>query len=149
MTTPQFPLYIGRNRALIRLQTGGVVCVDTNSRDSLDYLLGWRVEEHIFPVFRRFLHADSTVLDIGANVGLYTVTAGNVVRGSGRLYSFEGNPHTFELLKLSAYSNKLLSRPNIVLVNALVGARPRHALFQSRGTWRRDHDRNRSMGQQT
>ncbi len=118
----RFPLYIGRGRALVKLPSGEILCVDTNSKDSLDYLLGFEMEANIFPVFRRFLRHDSTVLDIGANIGLYTVTTAASIKEHGCLYAFEGNPYTYGFLERSAYCNKLLSHPNIHLVNALVGA---------------------------
>jgi len=120
--TSRFPLYIGHGRALAKLPTGEVLCIDTNSKDSLDYLLGFEMEANIFPVFRRFLRHDSTVLDIGANIGLYSVTTATVVKEHGCLYAFEGNPYTYAFLERSAYCNQLLNRSNIHLVNALVGA---------------------------
>jgi len=95
--------------------------VDTNSLDSIDYLLGWEMEINFLPVFRSFLQAQSIVLDIGANFGLYTATSASFVKDHGRLYAFEGNPHTFQLLKRTLYANRLVQRPNVIAVNALVG----------------------------
>jgi FkbM family methyltransferase len=73
------------------------------------------------PVFRSFLHPKSVVLDVGANFGLYTATSATFVKDHGRLYSFEANPHTFELLKRTLYANRLAHHPNVTAVNALVG----------------------------
>jgi FkbM family methyltransferase len=115
-------MYIGRGRALVKLPTGEILCVDTNSKDSLDYLLGFEMEADVFPVFRRFLQHNSTVLDIGANVGLYSVTTASIVKDHGCLYAFEANPYTYAFLDRSAYCNQLLNRPNLHFVNALVGA---------------------------
>jgi FkbM family methyltransferase len=115
------PVLLGADRALARLRSGEYICVDTNSIDAIDYLLGWEMEIHFLPVFCSFLRANSVVLDIGANFGLYTATAATFVRDYGRLYSFEANPHTFELLKRTLYANRLTQNPNIVAVNALVG----------------------------
>ena len=116
------PISLGADKAFVRLRTGEYICVDTNSWDSIDYLLGWEMETHFLPVFCSFLRADSVVLDIGANFGLYTATSSTFVRERGRLYSFEANPHTFELLKRTLYANRLTQNPNVVAVNALVGA---------------------------
>ncbi|HYZ39490.1 MAG TPA: FkbM family methyltransferase, partial [Stellaceae bacterium] len=115
------PIYAGNNRALVRLSSGEYICVDTNSLDSTDYLLGWEMEASWLPVFRSFLQSKSVVLDIGANFGLYTAISATFVKDHGRLYSFEANPHTFELLQRTLYANRLMQRPNIVAVNALVG----------------------------
>jgi FkbM family methyltransferase len=119
----QTPIYAGVDKALVRLRSGEYICVDTNSLDSIDYLLGWEMEVNFLPVFRRFLRTNSVVLDIGANFGLYTVASATFVKDCGRLYSFEGNPHTFDLLKRTLYANRLVDRPNVTAVNALVGER--------------------------
>lgn len=115
------PIYAGGERALVRLESGEYLCVDTNSIDAIDYLLGWPMEVDFLPAFRRFLKPDSVVLDIGANFGLYTAAAAGVVKDRGRLYTFEANPHTFKFLRRTLYANRVLDNPNIVAVNALVG----------------------------
>jgi FkbM family methyltransferase len=115
------PIYAGAERALVRLESGEYLCVDTNSIDSIDYLLGWPMEMDYLPAFRRFLTPDAVVLDIGANFGLYTAAAASFVKDRGRLYAFEANPHTFKFLQRTLYANRLVHKPNIVAVNALVG----------------------------
>lgn len=115
------PIPAGAERALARLESGEYVCVDTNSIDAIDYLLGWPMESDGLPVFRSFLRPHSVVLDIGANFGLYTAAAASVVKERGRLYAFEANPHTFTFLQRTLYANRLIHNPNIRAVNALVG----------------------------
>ena len=61
------PIYAGADRALVRLASGEYICVDTNSLDAIDYLLGWNMEADVLPLFRSFLQPKSVVLDIGAN----------------------------------------------------------------------------------
>ena len=117
------PIYAGAERALVRLSSGEYICVDTNSLDSTDYLLGWEMEADFLPVFRSFLRPESVVLDIGANFGLYTATSATFVKNHGRIYSFEANPHTFGLLKRTLYANRLTQYSNVIAVNALVGDR--------------------------
>jgi FkbM family methyltransferase len=119
--TVKGPIYAGADRALVRLASGEYICVDTNSLDATDYLLGWDMEADVLPVFRSFLHSRSVVLDIGANFGLYTAISASLMRQHGRLYSFEANPHTFELLRRTLYANRLAQHPNVVPVNALIG----------------------------
>jgi len=106
---------------LVRLSSGEYICVDTNSLDSTDYLLGWEMEADFLPVFRSFLRPESVVLDIGANFGLYTATSATFVKNHGRVYSFEANPHTFGLLRRTLYANRLTQHSNVIAVNALVG----------------------------
>src|SRR5438105_1017125 len=40
-----------------------------------------------------------TCLDVGANIGLYTLAFANRLRGRGRVLSFEPDPATFQLLQ--------------------------------------------------
>jgi FkbM family methyltransferase len=115
------PIFAGAERALVRINSGEYICVDTNSLDSTDYLLGWEMEADCLPVFRSFLKSNSVVLDIGANFGLYTATSATFVKDHGCVYSFEANPHTFSLLRRTLYANRLIQRPNVIAVNALVG----------------------------
>jgi FkbM family methyltransferase len=115
------PIYAGSDKALVRLSSGEYICVDTNSLDSIDYLLGWEMEMDFLPVFRSFLQATSVVLDIGANFGLYTAASATSVKDHGRLYCFEANPHTFQFLKRTLYANRLAHHSNVIAVNALVG----------------------------
>ena len=42
------PVYIGGRRALVDLPSGDWICVDTNSIDSTDYLLGFGIENDVF-----------------------------------------------------------------------------------------------------
>jgi FkbM family methyltransferase len=115
------PIYAGAERALVRLSSGEYICVDTNSLDSTDYLLGWEMEVDFLPLFRSFLQPKSVVLDIGANFGLYTAISASFVKNLGRIYSFEANPHTFDFLKRTLYANRLAQHPNVIAVNALIG----------------------------
>ena len=64
------PIFAGSDRALVRVESGEYIAVDTNSIDSIPYLVGHPIEEHAVFVFRCFLRPDSVVLDIGANFGL-------------------------------------------------------------------------------
>jgi len=75
-------------------------------------------------VFHSFLKPNSVVLDIGANFGLYTATSASFVKDHGRLYSFEANPHTFDMLKRTLYANRLAQHPNVIAVNALISDKP-------------------------
>jgi FkbM family methyltransferase len=117
------PIPIGGDWALVRLNSGEYICVDTRSLDSLPHLLGWEYEADVIRVFRTFLTQQSVVLDIGANFGLYTALAASIVRNCGRLYAFEGNPRVFESLQRTIIANQLFFNRNITAVNLLVSDR--------------------------
>ncbi len=49
--------------------------------------------------FRSSLKDGMTVVDIGANLGYFTVIAAGRIGPSGKVFSYEPDPHNFELLK--------------------------------------------------
>ncbi len=53
------------------------------------------------------LRPGMTVVDVGANYGYYTLLAAGIVGTPGRVYSFEPNPRTFELLMKNIHVNWL------------------------------------------
>ncbi len=114
------PIAVGADRTLVRLASGEYICVDTSTFEALGYILGWQHEADVIRVFRTFLTQRSVVLDIGANFGLYTALSASIVRNSGRLYAFEGNPQVFECLQRTIVANHLYFNPNIVAANVLV-----------------------------
>ena len=116
-------LYLGDHRALIRLASGEFLCLDTRSHDSLLYLAGGEHEPDIVRVFRTFLTNRSVVLDIGANVGLYTALSASIVGRRGRLFAFEANPQVFDTLQATIVCNGYWENPNITAVNRLVADR--------------------------
>jgi FkbM family methyltransferase len=60
-------------------------------------------EELVF--VERFLRPGMTVLDIGANQGLYTLLASQCVKPSGRVFSFEPSPRERRALRLNVALN--------------------------------------------
>lgn len=56
----------------------------------------FKVEEKTF--YQRFLRKGESFIDVGANVGLFTLIAASAVGDSGHVYSFEANPNVFRLL---------------------------------------------------
>lgn len=56
-------------------------------------------------LFLEYLHPGTTVLDVGANVGYYTVLASEKVGPKGVVFSFEPDPENFQLLKENLHLN--------------------------------------------
>ena len=98
------------------------------------FLLGNKLFKHCFPVYRilyklykafsgrherallkEIITPGMTVVDVGANIGIYTAFMAKIVGEKGRVYAFEPSPHNFNLLK--KYNNQ----SNITLVQAAIG----------------------------
>lgn len=57
--------------------------------------------------FVKSLRPGDVVVDVGANVGYYTIIAGKLVGETGRVYAFEPDPVSFELLRRNVRLNGL------------------------------------------
>jgi FkbM family methyltransferase len=68
-------------------------------------------------LFKREIQPGNTVLDIGANIGYYTLIAAHRVGPEGRVYAFEPDPANFSLLQKNVEAN---GYTNVVLVNKAV-----------------------------
>ena len=59
---------------------------------------------------RQLLSAGEQFVDVGANIGLWTLTAAEKVGENGRIFSFEPNPATFTKLQKNVERNKIQER---------------------------------------
>lgn len=78
--------------------------------------LGW---------FSQFLERDMVVIDIGANIGQYTLLAAALVGSAGAVHSFEPDPRNLARLTRNVKNNRFGDR---VLLNAV-------ALTRDEGAW--------------
>jgi len=73
-------------------------------------------------LLKRELGPGQTFVDIGANIGYYTLIAARRVGPAGRVYAFEPDPDNFELLRINVELN---GYTNVVLVNKAVAEKAR------------------------
>lgn len=65
-----------------------------------------KFEDQILYVFQKLLNPDSIVLDIGANIGLYSLIAAQKVKGENHIYAFEPAPKAYQNLLKNISLNK-------------------------------------------
>jgi len=80
-----------------------------------------RYEPHVARVLDERLRAGGAFVDVGCNVGYFSLYAARVVGAEGRVTAFDPNPANCELLTASAALN---SMDNIEVVHAAVTDRP-------------------------
>lgn len=85
---------------------------------SHDLLYGGSYEHFETTLFTAALEPGMTVLDIGANVGMYTMLAAARVGPTGRVYAFEPERENFALLTKNIAANK---HTNVVPMQYAVG----------------------------
>ena len=64
-------------------------------------------EPHITAVIRKVLKEGDVFLDIGANIGYFTMLASSVVKGKGKVIAIEPNPQNLQLIYSSLLENKI------------------------------------------
>ena len=57
-------------------------------------------------LFANYLHGDMTLVDIGANVGLYTAVSMHHLDAGGRIVAIEPHPQAYEFLQKSVAANQ-------------------------------------------
>lgn len=92
--------YIGRDRMLIDLVYGGMLVVPADDYSLMPALTTWgAIEPPLTKFFAGHVKPGHTIVDVGANVGYFTVLAAKLVGTQGRIIAFEANPATCDLLK--------------------------------------------------
>jgi FkbM family methyltransferase len=110
----------GRNNPQLAMTESNIVIkeIDGGLRlfvDLADHVIGWGVirgayEQLEIDFMKRTVKPGETVLDVGAHIGLFTITAANLVGQEGKVYSFEPLPQNRSLLERSVIENGFTHR---------------------------------------
>jgi FkbM family methyltransferase len=112
--------YLGDHTTLTMLERRLMIFLDTRGADLVPHLLmEGRWERASTAIFQRLVRPGDTVLDVGANVGVYTLLAAEAVGNKGRVFGFEPNNRYATLASRSIAINALEGRAQIC--NAAVG----------------------------
>lgn len=107
-------IYLGNNRALTTTSFGQKIFVDTRDISVAPHiLLDGYWELWITQALRREITPGSFFIDIGANVGYFTVLAADWVGAAGRVLAFEPHRELAELVHSSLSVNGFLGRAKI------------------------------------
>jgi FkbM family methyltransferase len=119
---PDLTLFNDRNIVIKELDGKLRLFIDTS-----DVVIGWGIirgkyETEELDFVRRTVRPGQTVLDIGANIGLFTVTTAALTGPTGRVYAFEPLEDLASLLARSVAENNFGDR--VVLERAAVSDKP-------------------------
>jgi FkbM family methyltransferase len=107
------------NRKAVRLFDGQRMYVDpTDYLQCLIYYFGV-FEPHCMRLLQILLQSDETFIDIGGNIGLYTIVASKLVGNGGRVLTFEAAPFHCQAIRENITLNEL---NNVVLYETALGA---------------------------
>jgi len=116
-------VYCGNNLVLTRLRTGQKMYVDSRDRSLAPHLImdgDW--EPWIADVVRNHVKPGMSVVEVGANVGFYSLLIARAVSPTGKLRSFEANPHLATLVQQNLHINGHDPYSESVLVSAMAVA---------------------------
>lgn len=104
-------IYLGDNRALTRTVFGQKMFVDTRDYSLAPHiLLDGYWEMWITKFYEKILNEGMTVVEVGCNIGYYTLLEAAKIGASGKLYAFEANPDVFNTLFRNIEINGFLDR---------------------------------------
>ena len=98
---------------------GKKLFVDKNDTVISDRLMNegvWELGSTI--VFKKYAKKSQLIVDVGANIGYYTIIAASVMKKYGKVIAFEPSNANYSLLNKTVLENK---QDNIVLVKKAVG----------------------------
>jgi FkbM family methyltransferase len=83
---------------LLGLVQGRLALTFPANSPSAAYLLRQAYEPDVTNLFRRLVDSGMTIVDVGANVGYYSLLAADLVGPAGRIYAFEPDSRSYEYL---------------------------------------------------
>lgn len=101
---------------------------DNKGLEKIIYYTGTYEQGTLF-MLKNLLTKDGVFVDVGANIGLMSIFASTVVQDSGKVFSFEPNPATFEILKKNIKLNNL---SNVEAIPFGVGSVPKSTKIYDR-----------------
>ena len=123
--------YIGRDRMLVDVAYGGMLIVPSEDFSLMPILTTTGVlEAPLTKFFLAQVKPGHTIVDIGANVGYFTVLAAKLVGAKGRVIGYEANPHTFRVLQDNLALNWLTDQ-EIILRNEAAYSENTHITFHA------------------
>jgi FkbM family methyltransferase len=89
---------------------GSKMYLDSRDFGVAPYLLIWGVyEKHETKLFKTIIEKGMVVVDVGANIGYYSLLAARCVGDGGKVFAFEPDPYNYGLLckniEVNAYRN--------------------------------------------
>lgn len=91
--------YIGNNRMLVTLQTGGKIhALADDLSVTTGLLLDGYFEAGLTNYVMSNVHAGMNTVDVGANIGYFSVLLGYRVGNTGKVTAYEPNPKVYQLL---------------------------------------------------
>jgi FkbM family methyltransferase len=102
------PVYLGDHTAVVTSRWGGKILVDTEETIMTPLLLSDGVwEPEVTSWLQRTLRPGQVFVDVGANVGYFTILGGQLVGHTGRVVAIEAHPRMADFLRRNVVLNSM------------------------------------------
>ncbi len=107
--------YLGPELAMVRLASGQMLYVDPlDEHVSANIIAHGYWEAHVYGALMSLIRPGFRIVEVGANVGYYTVAMADAVGPEGRITAFEGNPRLVSLIRRSIQLNGFVERVQLL-----------------------------------
>ena len=107
------------HQQIIKTRFGDLMEINTPDVISTTLFLAGHWEPPITEYVRRALKPGDIFIDVGANIGYYSVLASGLVGNTGKVFSIEAHPRIYNQLSANISRNQ---RQNVTLINAAAGS---------------------------
>lgn len=108
---------INKSNSDILVQFDGLYFIVRDFTIYYDLIRYGKFEKTTTHIFHKILKKGMSILDLGANIGYFTLIASKIIGENGKIYSFEPDPITFKYLRTNIKINHI---SNVELVNKCV-----------------------------
>lgn len=107
--------YIGETTIDFR---GMALTLNTKDISMVPALINNNFEEYELEIFGKLIKSGTTILDVGGNIGIYSLIASKKTGSNGHVYAFEPVPENIDLLSKNLKQNNIT---NVTLIKKAVG----------------------------
>jgi FkbM family methyltransferase len=130
MSTVFHGTYIGNDRMLIKTAWGMRLITSCSDMSLMPTLMVDGVIEASFTnwlIKNQERFQGKRIIDVGANIGYFTVLFGCIVGPNGSVFAYEANPKVYDFLKENIYLSQLQDR--VLLLNRAVSSKYDNLVF--------------------
>lgn len=105
--TPRVVIPCAQNEVIVGIEAGYLVCSTENQVLLTTLVSTGDLERGTRRLIQRFLCPHSIFVDVGANIGIYTLAAAKALEGKGKIFVFESSAGNRQLLEKTLSINNL------------------------------------------
>jgi FkbM family methyltransferase len=102
--------YLGDHKALVMTYYGCRLLIDTRNMQHMRIITHGTYEPAVAWAIEENLSAGGRMIDVGTNLGYFTLLGCKIVGGKGHVIGFEANPKIYQMMSSSVFANAFKGR---------------------------------------